>query len=71
MWATYDFNNDDENNAYHVVPLEDDEMHDLSRKCTCKPIARAIDEISTLIVHNSYDGREGYEQALEYINPNE
>lgn len=71
MWAIYDINDDEERDAYHVVPMDDDEMHTLSRKCTCSPIAKAIDDISTIITHNSYDGREGYEQALEFINSNE
>lgn len=71
MWGTYDINEDDELYTYHVVPLEDDEMHTLSRTCKCQPQPRAIDEISTFVVHNSFDGREGYEQALEFINPND
>jgi hypothetical protein len=69
MWATYEHNEDDEDNAYHIVPLDDDEMHTLSRSCECRPAAKAVDEISTMIIHNSFDGREGYEQALELLTP--
>lgn len=71
MWQIIDINEDDEMNAYHIIPIDDDEMHNLSRKCSCKPRAKAIDDISTMIVHNSYDGREGYEQALDYLNLND
>jgi hypothetical protein len=67
-WAIYDFNDDDEMYAYHIVPVDDDEPHDLSRKCRCIPNTEAVDEMSTLIIHNSFDGREGYEQAIDIIN---
>jgi len=71
MWATYDFNEDEEQDAYHIVPLDDDHEHTLSRECECKPQAQAVDEISTLIIHNSFDGREAYEEAMSIINPPE
>jgi hypothetical protein len=71
MWAVYEHNEDDEEFTYHVVPLDDDEMHTLSKKCECRPIAKAIDEISTTVIHNSYDGREGYEQAIQVLNSEE
>jgi len=71
MWATYDINEDEEDNAYHIVPLDDDQMHALSRTCECRPQPSAVDDISTLIIHNSFDGREAYEEAMGIINPPE
>jgi hypothetical protein len=46
-------------------------MHELKRSCSCRPRAKAVDDMSTLIIHNSYDGREGYEQAMELLTPPE
>jgi hypothetical protein len=71
MWATFEHNEDEEDNAYHIVPLDDDHMHTLSRECECRPQAKAVDELSTLVIHNSFDGREAYEEAMEIINPPE
>ena len=68
MWGTFEHNEDNEDNAYHIVPLDDDHEHALSRDCECRPRSQAVDEISTLIVHNSFDGREGYEEAMSIIN---
>jgi|LakMenEpi03Aug12_release.lakeMendotaPanAssembly.Ray.scaffolds.fasta_scaffold3413387_1 hypothetical protein len=70
-WATYDINDDDENYAYHIVPIDDDEMHELKRTCSCRPRAKAVDDMSTLIIHNSFDGREGYELAMQLLTPPE
>lgn len=71
MWATYDFNEDEEQDTYHIVPLDDDHAHTLSRECECRPRPQAVDEISTMIIHNSFDGREAYEEAMSIINPPE
>lgn len=71
MWATYDFNEDDEQNAYHIIPLDDDHIHMLTRDCECSPQGKAVDDMSTLIIHNSFDGREAYEEAIQIINPPE
>ena len=68
MWATIEHNEDNENDTYHIVPLDDEEIHSLSRDCSCKPTARAIDEIATMVIHNSFDGREAYEEAMQIIN---
>jgi len=71
MWGTFEHNEDDEDYAYHVVPLDDDQEHQLSRECECRPRAKAVDDLSTIIVHNSFDGREAYEEAMGIINPPE
>lgn len=45
----------------HVVPLEDSGSHVQSMSCRCRPYISAIDE--DVIVHNSFDGREFFEEG--------
>ena len=71
MWGLYECNEDDMDNEFHVIPIDDDEPHTLSRKCECRPFPNAIDEISTIVVHNSFDGREAYEEAMKLLNTSE
>lgn len=71
MWGVYEYNEDDEDYTYHVVPLDDEHEHMLSRQCECVPRAKAVDDMSIIIVHNSFDGREAYEEAMGIINPPE
>lgn len=42
----------------HVYPVEDLREHDLSGQCWCNP---ALD--GNLVIHNSMDRREEYEQG--------
>lgn len=42
----------------HVIPAGDLRAHECSGDCWCKPL---IDDEDDLIVHNSMDGRERYE----------
>lgn len=51
---------------YHIVPINDDKEHDLLYSCHCKPKVRNEGD-NMLIVHNSYDGREGVEWANEIL----
>ena len=45
----------------HVYPLNDFQGHILSfDRCRCHPAVKQIG-MSTMYVHNSYDGREEYE----------
>lgn len=46
-----------ENGEVHVLPLFDLKLHLNSLACKCKPLIK--DEI---IVHNSFDGREFFEE---------
>lgn len=46
----------------HVIPLDDEEEHQLSESCLCKPTAKRHPE-ALVIVHNAYDCREFVEQA--------
>jgi hypothetical protein len=55
-----------DNHCIHVVPVEDSNMHILYETCYCLP---TIEEVlredqsgnGLVIVHNSFDGREAYE----------
>lgn len=45
----------------HVLPLNDLKSHlEGSRYCHCQPRIQQLPE-GTIVVHNSYDGREFYE----------
>jgi len=66
--------------AYHVYPVNDLEEHDTEEtplfpdketglycRCKCKP-SESWENGCLLIVHNSFDGREGVELANEILN---
>jgi hypothetical protein len=44
---------------FHVVPVNDLREHELSEDCWCIPIAD--EEEPSVLVHNSMDQRESYE----------
>lgn len=45
----------------HVVPCGDLKRHQLDPVCWCRPTID--DEDETMLIHNSADGREEYEQG--------
>jgi hypothetical protein len=54
----------------HVSPLDDIEEHDLSdtgNTCKCKPEVIIQPNAEIIVVHNSFDGREGIEWANEIL----
>lgn len=54
--------------AYHIYPVNDTKEHLLeSTLCDCSPCV-FFENGEMLIVHHSYDGREGLEMANEIIN---
>lgn len=63
--------------AYHVYPVNDEHGHYLERvypsigmpycPCECSPKWKE-ESGSIVIVHNSFDGREGLEWANEILN---
>lgn len=54
----------------HVVPINDLKPHDDSIACACNPRLEFVEGGSTVVVHNSYDGREIFERAEEAVeNP--
>lgn len=44
----------------HIMPGDEVEMH-RPRDCACCPFAEYEDE--TIIIHNSFDGREAFERG--------
>ena len=45
----------------HAVPRDDIEEHRYSSQCSCRPDK---DNKTMQITHNSFDGREAYEEGL-------
>lgn len=50
----------------HVVPMNDDQEHELHEQCWCQPQADA--QQALVLVHNSSDGREPYELGERKMN---
>lgn len=57
----------------HVYPIDDLEEHLLTDTiCKCDPKVISIPHVNeVIIVHNSFDGREGVEIANEILNRDE
>jgi hypothetical protein len=55
----------------HVYPLNDIKEHDtseLGNTCHCNPTVIVEPDSEILVIHNSFDGREGLELANEILN---
>lgn len=50
--------------AVHVLPVNDLREHSESIACECRPRVEQYDSHS-LVIHNSWDGREITEQAVD------
>ena len=46
---------------FHVLPVNDEVEHTESKNCWCKP---HIEENGRVIIHNSFDGREDFEEIV-------
>lgn len=63
-----------EDNIWHVYPHNDERPHDFHVRgknspyclCPCEPEIKDV-EGGILVIHNSYDGREGLEWANEIL----
>lgn len=56
------------NNMIHAYPINDLEQHDLEgTQCKCNPEVIVEPNAEIIIVHNSFDGREGVELANEIL----
>ena len=42
----------------HVIPLDDLRLHVEDVTCACEPELEVTNELSDLLIHNSYDKRE-------------
>lgn len=63
---TIDFQFHSGQKLYHVVPMQDTQAHTVSETCPCCPVQD--NETPTLWVHNSFDGREQYEEGWRKPN---
>lgn len=52
--------------TYHVLPVGDLKKHTESYTCECKPIVEH-EGGNIIVIHNSFDGREGVEWANEIL----
>jgi hypothetical protein len=53
--------------TYHVLPVNDLKEHAENTTCECHPKV-IFENGNMVVVHNSYDGREGLELYNELIN---
>lgn len=60
-WAVFE----EDNGETHVIPLNDTKEHDHCIHCACSPF---IDEEENEIIHNSYDGREAFEEGFRRVS---
>lgn len=51
---------------WHVLPVDDIKPHEESTTCKCEPKVIHVNG-NMVIVHNSFDGREGLEWFNEHI----
>jgi len=51
----------------HVLPIDDTSEHAERRDCRCWPLVEkpVSDGDQTLVVHESFDGREAFEEAKD------
>jgi len=50
----------------HVMPVNDLKEHEESRFCACRPVLeKPVEGGGTVVIHNSYDGREITERAVD------
>lgn len=52
---------------FHVLPVNDEVEHVESYKCPCHPKVDIVEQ-DIIVIHNSFDGREGVEWANEILN---
>lgn len=54
----------DENNVWHILPVDDLKPHIEALECRCNPKIEIQDNGAMIVVHKSYDGRELKEQNV-------
>lgn len=54
---------------WHIYPVNDLEPHELKSTCHCQPAAQMMEFGDMMIVHNSFDGREGLEIVNQILEP--
>lgn len=57
---------------WHILPNNDLKPHiEYGSICHCDPTVKLLDGGDIMIVHNSFDGREGLEIANEILSTND
>lgn len=51
----------------HILPVDDEQDHIDSSTCHCSPITEVLAGGDLLIIHSSFDGREGVEWVNELL----
>lgn len=51
---------------FHILPVGDLKEHEEGTACECEPNV-ILENGDMIIVHNSYDGRELFEEINEYL----
>lgn len=55
--------------TWHVTPTDDLKPHaNAGTTCECEPRVEFSESGDMIVIHNSYDGREGVEWANELLN---
>lgn len=54
--------------TYHVTPIDDVEPHNETTTCKCEPKVIFAENGNMIVIHNSFDGREGMEWLSEIFN---
>ncbi len=51
-------------NATHIYPINDRKEHTTGQSvyCACRPVVERAEDRATYVIHNSYDGREFFEE---------
>lgn len=53
--------------ALHILPINDLKPHEKSTTCECEPKV-IYEDGEMIVIHNSYDGRELFEEINEHLN---
>lgn len=54
---------------WHLLPHNDIKPHEETTTCECLPTIEFIED-EIVVIHNSFDGREGVEQAEKILKNN-
>lgn len=53
--------------SLHIIPINDLKTHtEVGSQCECKPSVK-IENGEIIVIHNSFDGREGVEWVNEFL----
>lgn len=59
-----------EDEIYHLLPIDDTHPHTESINCLCNPVGGYNKDGKFLVVHNAFDGRELMEESKKNLEEN-